>query len=207
MKSAGGAFDSFFQAVVGGDSGSQDSAVPQKGSRPPRILGPKGKSQGTSHSGSKGTPRSKKRKFGLVFAFPDELCEGDLNPTSNKEVSHLACCFYYSIENVTSEVAKKADKMSLNQRYGQALRATQEVGFPGVPRVYPLLLFFTYLILFSYTYILHVFHDLHASFLFSHCLPDLDSLVATQSEVDKLKSEVQSHKTREDQLAREVKAL
>ncbi|KAH9735062.1 Endonuclease [Citrus sinensis] len=63
MESAGDAFDAFFQAVVGGASGSQDSAVPPKGSRPPRVPGPKGKSQGTSHSGLKGTPRSKKRKF------------------------------------------------------------------------------------------------------------------------------------------------
>ena len=122
---------------MGGASGSQDSAVPQKSSRPPRAPGLKGKSQGTSHSGSKGTPRSKKRKFGLVSAFPDELREGDLDPASNKEVSHLARCFYYSAENVTSEVTEEADKMSLNQRYGQALRVTQEVGLsrgtPGVP--------------------------------------------------------------------------
>ncbi|XP_052294241.1 uncharacterized protein LOC127901283 [Citrus sinensis] len=155
MKSAGDVFDAFFQAVVGGASGSQDSAVPQKGSRPPRIPGPKGKSQGTSHSGLKGTPRSKKRKFGQVSTFPDELREGDLDPASNKEISHLARCFYYSAENVTSEVAEEADRMSLSQRYGQTLRATQE-----------------------------------ASFLLSHCLPDLDSLAAAQLEVDKLKSEL-----------------
>ena len=136
MESAGDAFDAFFQAVVGGASGSQGSAVPPKGSRPPRAPGPKGKSQGTSHSGSKGTPHSKKRKFGLVSTFPDELREGDLDPASNKEVSHLARHFYYSAENVTSEVAEEVDKMSLSQRYGQALRATQEVGFLGVPRVY-----------------------------------------------------------------------
>ena len=137
MESTGDAFDAFFQVVVGGASGFQDSAVPQKGSRPPRIPGPKGKSQGTSHRGSKGTPRSKKRKFRLVSAFPDELREGDLDPASNKEVSHLARCFYYSAENVNFEVAEEADKMSLSQRYGQALRATQEVSFPGVPQVYP----------------------------------------------------------------------
>ena len=142
MESAGDAFDAFFQAVVGGASGSQDSAVPQKSSRPPRAPGLKGKSQGTSHSGSKGTPHSKKRKFRLVSAFPDELRECDLDPASNKEVSHLARCFYYSVENVTSAVAEETDKMSLSQRYGQALRATQEVGFPGVPRVY-LSFFFT----------------------------------------------------------------
>ena len=137
MESAGDVFYPFFQAVVSGASGSQDSVVPQKGSRPPWIPGAKGKSQGTSHSGSKGTPCSKKRKFGLVSAFPDELREGDLDPTSNKEVSHLTRCFYYSAENATSEVAEEADKMSLTHRYGQALRATKEVGFPRVPRVYP----------------------------------------------------------------------
>ena len=151
MESTGDAFDAFFQAVVGGASGSQDSAIPQKGSRPPRVPRPKGKSQGTSHSGSKGTPRSRKRKFGLVSAFPEELREVDLDPASNKEVSHLARCFYYSTENVTSEVAEETDKMSLSQRYGQVLRVTQEVGFLGVPRVYPL--FFTYLILLPCTYI------------------------------------------------------
>lgn len=115
---AGNTFDAFFQAVVGGASGSQDSAVPQKSFRSPRAPRPKGKSQGTSHSGSKGTPRSKKRKFGLVFAFLGELREGDLDPASNKEVSHLAHFFYYSAENVTSEVAEETDKMSLSQRYG-----------------------------------------------------------------------------------------
>ena len=129
MESAGDDFDAFFQAVVGGASRSQDSAVPQKRSRPPRAPGLKEKSQGTSHSGSKGTPRSKKRKFGLVSAFPDELREGDLDPTSNKEVLHLARCLYYSAENVTSEVAEETDKKSLSQCYGQALRATQEVSF------------------------------------------------------------------------------
>ena len=137
MESAADAFDAFFQAIVCDAFGSQDSAILQKGSRPPRIPEPKGKSQGTSHSGSKGTPRSKKRKFGLVSAFPDESHEGDLDPASNKEVSHLTRCFYYYAENVTSEVAEEADKMSLSHRYSQALRATQEVGFPGVPRVYP----------------------------------------------------------------------
>ena len=59
----------------------------------------------------------------------------------------------------------------------------------------------------SYEYILHVFHDPQASFLLSHCLLDLDSLVAAQSEVDKLKSELQRHQSCEDQLAREVKTL
>lgn len=172
MKSAGDAFDAFFQAAVGGASESQDSAVPPKGSRPPRVPGAKGKSQGTSHSGSKGTSRSKKRKFGLVSAFPEELREGDLNPASNKEVSHLARCFYYSAENVTFEVAKETDKMSLSQRYGQELRATQET-----------------------------------SFLLNHCLPDFDSLVVAQSEVDKLRGELQSSQSRKDQLAREVKTL
>ncbi|KAH9704323.1 hypothetical protein KPL70_011410 [Citrus sinensis] len=147
---------------LGGASGSHDSAVPQKSFWPPRAPRLKGKSQGTSHSASKGTPHSNKRKFGLVSAFLDELREGDLDPASNKEVSHLACCFYYSTENVSSEVAEETDKMSLSQRYGQVLRVTQEVGFLG------------------------------ASFLLSYCLPDLDSLVAAQSEVGKLRSELQS---------------
>lgn len=84
----------------------------------------------------------------------------------------MARCFYYSAENVTSEVAEETDKMSLSQRYGQALRATQE-----------------------------------ASYLLSHCLPDLDSLVAAQPEVDKLRSELRSRQSREDELAREVKIL
>ena len=119
---------------MGGASGSHDSAVPQKSFWPPRAPRLKGKSQGTSHSASKGTPHSNKRKFGLVSAFLDELREGDLDPASNKEVSHLARCFYYSTENVTSEVAEETDKMSLSQRYGQVLRVTQEVGFLGVPR-------------------------------------------------------------------------
>ena len=127
---------------MGGAFGSQDSTVPQKSFRPLRAPRLKGKSQGTSHNASKGTPRSKKRKFRLVYAFLDELREGDLDPASNKEVSHLAPCFYYSIENVTFEAAEETDKMSLSQRYGQALRATQEVGFPGVPRVYPSSFFF-----------------------------------------------------------------
>lgn len=62
--------------------------------------------------------------------------------------------------------------MSLSQRYGQELRATQET-----------------------------------SFLLSHCLPDFDSLVVAQSEVDKLRGELQSSQSRKDQLAREVKTL
>ena len=125
IESASDAFDAFFQVVVGRASGSQDSALPQKNTQPPRALGLKGKSHGTSHSRLKGTPRSKKRKFGLVSAFPDELCESDLDPTSNKKVSHLARWFYYSAENVTFEVVKETDKMSLSECYGQALRATQ----------------------------------------------------------------------------------
>ena len=90
----------------------------------------------------KGTPHSKKKKFELVSAFPDELCEGDLDPTSNKKVSHLTRCFYYSAKNVTFEVVEETDKMSLSERYGQALRATQEVAFIGVPRVHSILYLF-----------------------------------------------------------------
>ena len=151
MESAGDVFDAFFQVVVGGAFGSQDSTLPQKNTRPPRALGGKGKSQGTFHSKSKGTPRSKKRKFGLISSLPDELCNDDLDPTSNKKVSHLAQCFYYSAESVTPEAAEETDKISLNKRYGQALRATQEVGFIGVPQVYPP--FFIYLFLLLYTFI------------------------------------------------------
>lgn len=117
---------------MGGASGSQDSALPQKNTRPPRAPGVKGKSQSTFHSGSKGTPRSKKRKFGLVFSFSDELCKGDLDSVLNKKVSHLARCFYYSAKNVTLEVAEETDKISLSEHYGQALRATQKVGFIGI---------------------------------------------------------------------------
>ena len=135
IESAGDAFDAFFQGVVGGTSGSQDSALSQKNTLPPRPLVVKGKSQGTSHSGSKGTPHSKRRKFVLVSSFPDELCKGDLDPVFNKKISHLARCFYYSIENVTPKVAEETDKMS----------------FIGVPRVYPL--FFIYSFLLPYTYL------------------------------------------------------
>ena len=67
----------------------------------------KGEIAGYLPSGSKGTPRSKRRKFGLLSAFLDELREGDLDPASNKEVSHLARCFYYSTENVTSRLLKR----------------------------------------------------------------------------------------------------
>ena len=48
---------------------------------------------------------------------------------------------------------------------------------------------------------------MQVSFLLSHCLPDLDSLIAVQSEVDKLRGELQSQQSREDKLAREVKTL
>lgn len=48
MESEGDAFDTFFQGVIGGASGSQDSALPQKNTRPPRVPGVKGKSQDTS---------------------------------------------------------------------------------------------------------------------------------------------------------------
>lgn len=50
-------------------------------------------------------------------------------------------------------------------------------------------------------------YDSQASFLLSHCLPDLGSLVAARLEVDKLKSELQSRQSREDQLAQEFKTL
>lgn len=48
---------------------------------------------------------------------------------------------------------------------------------------------------------------MQAAYLLSHCLPDLDSLVAAQSEAEKLRSELQSRQLREDRLAREVKTL
>lgn len=75
-----------------------------------------------------------KRKFGLVPSFPNDLREGDLDPVSNENVSHLAYCFYYSIKNVTLEIVAKTDMFSLSERYGRALKATQEVssyGYPG----------------------------------------------------------------------------
>lgn len=82
-------------------------------------------------------PHPKKRNFGMVTAFLEELRVGELDPVSNKDVSHLARCFYYSAETVTPEVTEEADKLSLSQRYGQALRATQEVSFLGVTQGYP----------------------------------------------------------------------
>lgn len=98
MELAGNAFDAFFQGVVSGVSGSQDSALPQKNTLSPGALVVKGKSQGTSHSGSKGTPYSKRRKFVLVSSIPDELCKGDLDPAFNKKISHLVRCFYYLLK-------------------------------------------------------------------------------------------------------------
>lgn len=77
--------------------------------------------------------RSRKRKFGFVSLFLDDLHEGELDLVSNEKFSHLAHCFYYSTENVTPEIAVETDMFSLNERYGRALKATQEVSVPGYP--------------------------------------------------------------------------
>ncbi|KAH9671720.1 peroxidase 21 [Citrus sinensis] len=57
----------------------------------------------------------------------------DLDPASKKKVLHLARYFYYFAENVTSKVAEEMEKMSLSERYGQALRATQEERITDLP--------------------------------------------------------------------------
>lgn len=89
IESVGDAFNTFFQGVIGGAFGSQDSALPQTNTRPPYVPRVKGKSHSTSR-----TPRSRKRKFGLVFFFPQYLRDSAIDRASNKKISHLARCFY-----------------------------------------------------------------------------------------------------------------
>lgn len=55
--------------------------------------------------------------------------EGKLDPVVNKRISHLADCFLYSSECISTDMAMEADKLDLNERYSRALKACHDVAF------------------------------------------------------------------------------
>lgn len=62
-----------------------------------------------------------------LFSLPEDFIEGELDPVANKKVSHLAEYVHYTSENITPEVAGEMDKLGLDERYNQALKASQDV--------------------------------------------------------------------------------
>ena len=53
--------------------------------------------------------------------------KGKLDPVVNKQISHLADCFLYSSECISTDMAMEADKLDLNERYSRALKACHDV--------------------------------------------------------------------------------
>lgn len=129
MESTGDAFDAFFQGMGGGSFGTEDPAPVLKNTWPPRAPEVKSRSQGTSQSELKDTLHSRKRKFGFVSSFPDDLHQDELDLVVNEKVSHLARCFYYFTESITPDAAAETDRLDLSELYGRTLKATQEAAF------------------------------------------------------------------------------
>lgn len=121
-------FDAFFNRLKSGSSVATGSTS-LKGTLPLCALGTKIKSQDSSPSGFRSTLGTRKRKMDSLFSLPEDFIEGELDPVANKKVSHLAEYVHYTSENITPEVAGEMDKLGLDERYNQALKASQDVTF------------------------------------------------------------------------------
>lgn len=101
-----------------------------KAAKPPRVPRVRTKSQGIFFNGSRGTLRTRNRKFGTISSFTDDLFEGELDPIANEKVSYLVYYMYYSTENTTLKAAAETDILGLSEQYGRVLKASQDVTFP-----------------------------------------------------------------------------
>lgn len=97
--------------------------ISTKGARPPLVSSTKIKLQDSSLDGS----AIRKRKFGSLFIVFGDLMEGELDPVANKKISHLTDCFLHTSECVSMDMTAKMDKLDLNERYSQALKACHDV--------------------------------------------------------------------------------
>lgn len=108
-------------------SSSGTLGISTKGARLPLVPSTKIKLQDSSLDGSQGTSAIRKRKFGSLFIVSGDLKEGELDPVANKKISHLTDCFLHTSECVSMDMTAKMDKLDLNERYSQALKACHDV--------------------------------------------------------------------------------
>ena len=135
-------FDTFFSRMSGSSSGTST-----KGDRPPVVPGGKEKLPVSSFGGSRGTSATHKRKLSSLFTALGDLVEGELDPVANKRISHLADCFLHSSECISTDMAMKADRLDLNERYSRALKACHDVSASHFFLYRPDSLFFSLLLL------------------------------------------------------------
>lgn len=64
------------------------------------------------------------KKIGSLFFLVRRFVEGELNPVANKSVSHLAKCLHFTFKSITPKVAMEMDKLSLDELYNRALKAS-----------------------------------------------------------------------------------
>lgn len=77
MEALGDDFDAFFEKTSGGPFGVLDTALLAGNTWPFWAPVMKIRSHSTFYSGSRGSPRTCKRKFGFVSSFPEDLLNGE----------------------------------------------------------------------------------------------------------------------------------
>lgn len=111
--------------MSGNSSGTVGTSV--KGTWPPTVPSTKGKLHDSSIGGSQGTPATHKRKLGSLFMISRDLREGELDPMANREISYLTDCFLRTFECISMDMAAETNRLDLNERYSQALKAYHDV--------------------------------------------------------------------------------
>lgn len=128
-------FDTFFSCMSGNSSSTLGTSA--KGTRPPIVPISKGKLPNSSLSSFWGTSATRKRKLGSLFIVPEDVMEGELDPVTNKRISHMTDYFLYSSECISVDMATEADRLDLNERYGRVLKACNDVSaFHSYPPIF-----------------------------------------------------------------------
>lgn len=122
-------FDAFFNRMSGNSSGTSSTHPSSRGTWPPFALGARTNSKESSLSGLKGTLVFSKRKFGSLFTLEGDPVEGELDPVTNRHVSHLANYFFYAFESISAIIAADMDKLGLDDHYGLALKVYHNATF------------------------------------------------------------------------------
>lgn len=117
--------NAFFNRMSSNSSGTVGTSV--KGTWPPTVPSTKGKPHDSSIGGSQGTPATHKRNLGSLITILRDLREGELDPMANREISYLTDYFLHTFECISMDMATEVNRLDLNERYSQELKAYHDV--------------------------------------------------------------------------------
>lgn len=111
--------------------------------------------------------------------------ENELDPMANRQVSHLANCFFYASKSSFSIMATEVDKLGLNERYALVLKVCYDVS-----TLFSSSFFFQWYTLFL----------LQMAFYLSYGLRDFSNISRARAEVEKMKGELKDNCFRDEKL-------